>query len=103
MKTFIKKLNAIDYRILFSLSFDITILEVIHFYLFAGYSHGGVVRYDKEDVEYHQIQKVMKQVFELLTNYISTEEYILECIRLISIIYLYQPFFDGNSRTCLCF
>lgn len=102
-ETFIKKFNAIDYRTLFSLSFDITILEVIHFYLFADYSHGGVVRYDKEDVEYHQIQKVMKQVFELLTNYVSTEEYILECIRLISIIYFYQPFFDGNSRTCLCF
>ena len=43
----------------------------------------------------------MQRYIRLLTSIKNSDEFILNALRLIAIIFLYQSFYDGNSRVCL--
>ena len=79
----------------------IKLLQAIHVYLFIGNCDAGYIRY-KNDSEFIQnMEKEIEQVQVMYTKAFSIDAYILQVCRCIAIIWLYQPFVDGNTRTCL--
>ncbi len=80
---------------------DITTLKLIHKLLFKDLKYSGEFRnYIRDDCEYI-IEEQINLVKNALDESFTQEEFMLVLIRCISIIYLYQPFMDGNHRVCL--
>lgn len=99
---FITKYKRVDGKAILQFPINIKFLCAIHNYLFAYEDFGGILRYPEDDEIYQRLKNVVKELANLLIDSKTYEEYISECLRLVSIIYLYQPFYDGNSRLCLC-
>ena len=98
---FLEKYRNINCLLILLNNFDISLLENIHYHLFNDCEDGEILRYKPDDLEYKEIDQVMQRYIRLLTSIKNSDEFILNALRLIAIIFLYQPFYDGNSRVCL--
>ena len=96
-KEFIEKYNKVDFSFFLEVPFNIELLLKIHDYLFGNMD----IKYDASDEVYVKINIQMKRVFEYMKMQLPKYK-IMECIEnMLGLIYLYQPFYDGNRRSCL--
>ena len=99
---FIEKYNHISEEFILGGGYTgIELLQAIHIYLFEEECHAGKIRYEEKSSSKKTLADQIKNIWELNNKEISTTEYIKKVSLCIAIIYMYQPFYDGNSRTCL--
>ena len=89
---FLEKYRNINCLLILLNNFDISLLENIHYHLFNDCEDGEILRYKPDDLEYKEIDQVMQRYIRLLTSIKNSDEFILNALRLIAIIFLYQPF-----------
>ena len=96
-KIFVEKYYRVSLSFLLEVPFNIQLLLKIHEYLFGD----KYIKYDASDEEYVKINDLMNKLFENMKKGLPTHK-LIECIEnMLGLIYLYQPFYDGNRRSCL--
>lgn len=95
---FIKKYEEFQLLHFTPQTFLINLLQLIHGYLFSGDTE---LRYQPESLEYQRIQVELQRLYMLTKENIDLDDYIKWVCQSVTVIHMYQPFFDGNTRTCL--
>lgn len=97
-----EKVKNLNVHILDLYPLDIFLLCYIHYYLFSECEMAGLIRPSLENSkEYEKINILLQELNEYINKDVDINKYIEIVCRCTSIIYTFQPFYDGNTRTML--
>lgn len=100
-EVFLQKYKTVPKDTLYQNVVSMPFLQAIHAYLFREQLDAGIMRYQKKDLEYQNLERLIQRYSLLISKTKNVDEYLNYVVNLVGLIYMYQPFYYGNSRTCL--